>query len=766
MKKVMRVRWNLQDIKDWIISYLVILIIPIAICSVFFLYTYFVIWTETRDSNTAALQLIASEMDQVFEDSILFEYNIQNNANVKLAAEKKLPLTAQKRYLLVEASKDIQEYVSTDERFSSWYVYFPKNQMVLTVGSSYIKHDAFYERYGRVCGYTREEWKVLLEQKNDRTFLLNEETNHIAYIASLPMRSSTVSMNVIFEIDYEYMQRLLSHMDYMKNSGILIADNTNRVLMSHNLNDLKFDSLFEQLDNDKGYQRVFVDGQKMMASCIESERVGLKMVSVIPYREFWKKSLESLISFLVALLLCILTGTGVAYFFSVGKQKTWGKFKSIVNKKLERNIEKISFRSKEVETAIENIVAEYDNMQKQLTSVDSMKKELLLTAALRGRIRTEEVEHVFKKNNVVYELGYYVVMLFSLSRFDHFFDVEKQVSRIQEVSQIRQAVLSVIQPLFERNFDCEILNLDEKIVCVLNFGVFSQEDCYEQIEQFSELAKAVITDSANVFQTISVSDVHKSVASLHNAYSEASRVMEYQHSKEYESVMSYLEMVKKTRMSYLYSLENETALIHWIYAGKKDAALQLFEEIYEKNVINVNGSEDLRRCLMWNLTASVLRAENELRDKVNLPDMQNLLENIRSKITMKEAKEILMRRIASICDEVTKAKGKKGDMVAEQVMEYVQEHYMDPNLSNSEIAEYFHMNISYFSTFFKEKTGMSPLTYIHTIRLEKAKELLGESDMTLEEISAKVGCNNSVTLNRLFKKYEGITPAVYKKRNR
>ena len=146
--------------------------------------------------------------------------------------------------------------------------------------------------------------------------------------------------------------------------------------------------------------------------------------------------------------------------------------------------------------------------------------------------------------------------------------------------------------------------------------------------------------------------------------------------------------------------------------------------------------------------------------------MQNLLDNISSMITLHEAKEILVQRISQICDEVTRVKGKKGDILAGQLKEYIEEHFEDPNLSNREIAEYFHMNISYLSTFFKEKTGMSPLTYIHTVRLENAKELLLNTELTLEEISSRVGCNNSVTLNRLFKKYEGITPAVYKKKNR
>ena len=134
--------------------------------------------------------------------------------------------------------------------------------------------------------------------------------------------------------------------------------------------------------------------------------------------------------------------------------------------------------------------------------------------------------------------------------------------------------------------------------------------------------------------------------------------------------------------------------------------------------------------------------------------------------TLHESKEILAQRIAQICEEVTSSRGKKGDIVAQQIKEYIREHAAEPNLSNQEIAEHFHMNISYLSTFFKDMTGMSPLVYIHKVRLDNAKELLLNTVLTVETISEKVGLSNSVALTRLFKKYEGTTPAVYRKRNR
>ena len=573
-------------------------------------------------------------------------------------------------------------------------------------------------------------------------------------------------MNVILELNQSYIQETLSYLDDMKNSGIVLMDADNRVLVSRNLDGIDIEELSGQIRAGGGYQTIRVNGHRMMASCIASGKIGMKIVSLIPYREFWKKALVSLFSFLAALALCILVGIATAYFFSVGKQKTWGKMNKIVSKKLADSGDSPRFRSKEVAAAIENIVQEYDDMQKQLSSVDSMKKELLVTAALRGRIRAEEVERVFEKNGVSFEIGNFMVMLFSVERFDPFTGAENEERERGDTSGIRQAVISVLQEVCEKEFACEILNLDEKIVCIVDFGELEREKCYGQIARLAEQKDLGALQDSGIFQTISVSDVHQDIFSLHTAYSEASRVMEYQLVKGDELILSYMEMIQKTQSSYLYSLENETALIHWIYEGKKEAAQQLIEEIYEKNAANGNSSGELRRCLIWNLTASVLRAENELRERAELPDAQELLEDLGPQVPLHEAKEILKGRIGRICEEVLKTKGKKGELVAEQVKKYIREHADAPNLSNREIAEAFHMNVSYLSTFFKENTGMSPLAYIHQVRLMHAKQLLLETDLTVEAISIEVGCNNSVTLTRLFKKQEGMTPAEYKKRNR
>ena len=69
-----------------------------------------------------------------------------------------------------------------------------------------------------------------------------------------------------------------------------------------------------------------------------------------------------------------------------------------------------------------------------------------------------------------------------------------------------------------------------------------------------------------------------------------------------------------------------------------------------------------------------------------------------------------------------------------------------------------------FKRRFREATGMSPLEYAHTLRLEEAKQLLESTDQAIEAVAAEVGYEESGFFSRLFRRKVGLTPAQYRKR--
>ena len=99
----------------------------------------------------------------------------------------------------------------------------------------------------------------------------------------------------------------------------------------------------------------------------------------------------------------------------------------------------------------------------------------------------------------------------------------------------------------------------------------------------------------------------------------------------------------------------------------------------------------------------------------------------------------------------------------DQVVRYMQEHFSDPEISMTAIADSFELSTTRFSLSFKEKKGMPPLEYLTLLRVERAKELLSQTDLTIRDISAQVGYYDSGSFIRRFKQVTGVTPLQYRR---
>ena len=103
------------------------------------------------------------------------------------------------------------------------------------------------------------------------------------------------------------------------------------------------------------------------------------------------------------------------------------------------------------------------------------------------------------------------------------------------------------------------------------------------------------------------------------------------------------------------------------------------------------------------------------------------------------------------------------DAVIARCQEWIAEHYRDhapvtSMIRLSGIAE------RSFKRRFEQATGMSPLEYVHTLRLEEAKQMLESGDESIEAIANEVGYEDAGFFSRLFRRNVKLTPAQYRKR--
>lgn len=129
------------------------------------------------------------------------------------------------------------------------------------------------------------------------------------------------------------------------------------------------------------------------------------------------------------------------------------------------------------------------------------------------------------------------------------------------------------------------------------------------------------------------------------------------------------------------------------------------------------------------------------------------------------AKDILLKPIEPelFLETVERALGYKhlDNHIINQILEYMNNNYWK-DMELKECAEKYHTSSSYIARKFKKYLNTSFITYLNDLRIKKAIELLKDTDLSIKEVSFKVGYNNLNYFYKIFKKNTGITPNMFK----
>lgn len=106
-------------------------------------------------------------------------------------------------------------------------------------------------------------------------------------------------------------------------------------------------------------------------------------------------------------------------------------------------------------------------------------------------------------------------------------------------------------------------------------------------------------------------------------------------------------------------------------------------------------------------------------------------------------------------------KGGLGDRTLRRITHYIDES-LDQNIRLVDLAELAKMSQSHFSRLFKQSTGLSPHQYLLQQRVERAKQLLKETNKSLLEIALVCSFDSHSHFTRQFKKLMGITPRSFR----
>ncbi len=101
------------------------------------------------------------------------------------------------------------------------------------------------------------------------------------------------------------------------------------------------------------------------------------------------------------------------------------------------------------------------------------------------------------------------------------------------------------------------------------------------------------------------------------------------------------------------------------------------------------------------------------------------------------------------------------DRLTSDIMKYLEENIYE-NITLDDLCGQFHFGKSRLCSLFKDATGDSVIHSFLRLKIKEAKKLLMNKEMTISEISVKLGFESPQYFARIFKKYTGMTPTQYR----
>ncbi|WP_010677662.1 response regulator transcription factor [Bacillus timonensis] len=109
-------------------------------------------------------------------------------------------------------------------------------------------------------------------------------------------------------------------------------------------------------------------------------------------------------------------------------------------------------------------------------------------------------------------------------------------------------------------------------------------------------------------------------------------------------------------------------------------------------------------------------------------------------------------------------KNQPNNLNMKKLLQYIDDHYSD-QLSLADVAEHFHFNPSYLSTFFSTHNKEGFIEYLNKVRIEKASHFLLKDSTPISEISGMVGYSDHSYFCKVFKKIHGMSPSKFRRKH-
>lgn len=414
-----------------------------------------------------------------------------------------------------------------------------------------------------------------------------------------------------------------------------------------------------------------------------------------------------------------------------------------------------------VESEIErkkNEKQEKESLKKQLDYTLPVYIDLLLTKWVKGSANSFELEEIEK---LFPFKGKGTIIASEISNFNVLKD-NYTIDEINEIQfNIKYCIKDVLNPI-GHSISFFLQDEDVILITILNSSEninFHSEDNICKLNEFIQYLK--IRYGFDI--TIGIGNICDSV---------------------FDKIKSLFEQAK-TALNYKFFLGNGRVIFYF------DISISLYKQPFSKYKEEGELAEAIRLgdikainimdCIIKRMVSGGYPDPNQfidtvvhiiinllkiIQDVVEKEKYNQLLTDIPKKLRDCENYEKLTLEVKEITSEIINTlnnqKNRKNEIILEKCLDYIEKHYMG-DISLESVADVFYFNVSYFSSLFKNQTGINFSQHLRNKRLNKSRGMLEKTNRKVYEISKAVGYKDSKYFNRVFKKEFGMAPDEYRR---
>lgn len=758
----------------YLLTYLTVLFVPMIISCLYYINMLRLIAEDDRKEKETELIHAAALMDNRLDELEDLGDIIATNSYVNSFRSRSSVFDYPNSYRVYELCASLPDLYQVGQSVFEYFIFFDKSETVISKSTAYT-YEEFYNLYLEDESYPDyEAWYA--DMKADMpsyglspvgTYIYRhnetEEEKRLFYFERPLLVSGEADHSRIrIYMEEEYVEEILPVA--AEGSVQLIRDLTGKILYfgqggsEEPWEEEREEELAQLLWENRSAQkdRIRFGGESYEVLRYLSGRSNLMYYMLLPQNVLNGRMFSSLLILCGFLLTGSAVGVGLSYHMSALSATPINDILHSISRTREHfNGHQSAFSS--LKTTFSYLLETNSRLSEAIESQMPYLRNSFTNRLLYGSYAAEEeMQRIADNVKFEWKNRIFCVVIF---QFHLFRDGVKE----EDAKLMNTCVLSLIEVIGKLLPGALHTDLgEEQVVLLLSLPAEDRESFRTKVEEYVEKIRDSLPSSISEKLFAYGGSAAEELGQVAESWQSAS-CMVWDENDQIENAVIWYRETSGDAPKYP-SQDLAVKLEHFVTAGDSQGLHDALEGLIRKYIIENNLPVYLQHMLLNELQSVLFRIIGrmgmkeetyrryyaQLEENYSLPLIQQITTTLN-----------LYKEVCAYADE-QKQQGAAQMLGSSVFTAYIDANFGDPNLSLSSVASEFRISEGHLSKMFKLKYGMRFSAYVEAVRMDKAKDFLKSTSLSIGEISELTGYLSTNTFCRAFKRVTGLTPSDYR----